>query len=165
MSSPRSRREAISAIVLGAVALAGCTITPVHSDRALTGASDIELSFATPKSRLEQITYQTIASRLGHSSSASAPAFSARVAVAATRVGLSTRSEPAVDHQVVASIAYRVESDGELVTSGTRTATAGYRTTGQVIADDTARQRAEEDATRAASQSVIAALLSDPALR
>lgn len=165
MSSLKTRRAALGAIVLGMIALSGCTITPVHFDRSLTGVSDIHLAFATPKTRLEQIVYQTVSSRLGSVVSENAPILAVTVSTSATRVGLSTRSEPATDNQVVAEIRYRVEKQGELVASGSRTATAGYRVTGQVLADDTGQQRAQEDATRSASQSVIAALLSDPNLR
>lgn len=166
MSWPRNaRRRAFSALALAMLALGGCTITPVHGDRAATGVSELELAYATPSTRLEQVFYQALAARMGTSGSSLAPIVSASVSTSASRVGLSTRPEPATDHQVIASITYRVEKEGELLASGKRTATSGYRTTGQILADDTARQRADEDAVRTAAQSVIAALLSDPALR
>jgi LPS-assembly lipoprotein len=45
------------------------------------------------------------------------------------------------------------------VAGGTRSATTGYRTTGQSIADDAARTAAEEQAAKAAAETVRLALL------
>jgi len=165
MSWSSSRRGALLAILCGALTLAGCTIAPVHGDRAGITTDPLPLAFASPGSRLEQVFYQTLAARLGTSGAPDAPLVTARVSTSASNTGLSDRREPATDRQVVATITYSIEKLGEIVASGRRTATAAYRATGQIVADDAARQNADEEAVRAAAQSVIAALLSDPALR
>jgi LPS-assembly lipoprotein len=165
MSLSSTRSFAVSLVLATAFALSGCTITPVHSDRAITGVSEVQLAYAAPSSRLQQIVYQALAARLGTANPETAPILTASVSTSSSRVGLSTRTEPATDHQVIATISYHVEIQGKLLSSGRRTATSGYRTTGQILADDTARQNADEEAVRAAAQSVIAAILSDPALR
>lgn len=164
MSWPRPSRSGLfAAIALAALALSGCTITPVHGDRAMTGISEVQLAYAKPANRLEQVFYQALAARLG--TSPSGPTLTASVSTSASRIGLTDFARTAVDHQVIATVSYRVERDGETLASGTRTATSGYRTTGQILADDTARQNAGEEAVRAAAQSVIATLLSEPGLR
>lgn len=157
------RAGLLTVLFAAALGLSGCTVTPVHGDRAVTGVEAIALSYAKPNTRLEQVFYQTLAARLG--SSESGPILTASVSASGSRIGLSDFSRAAVDHQVIVTVRYRVERDGETLASGTRTATAGYRTTGQVLADDTALEAAREDAVRAAAQSVIAALVAEPGLR
>lgn len=164
MSWSSSRRRALIAM-LSVFALAGCTIAPVHGDRAGIVTDPLPLAYASPDSRLEQVFYQALAARLGTSGALDAPLVTANVSASASRIGLSSRIEPATDYQVVATVNYRVEKLGEIIASGRRTATAAYRTTGQIVADDAARQNASEEAVRAAAQSVTATLLADPALR
>ena len=47
------------------------------------------------------------------------------------------------------------------MSAGTRSATAGYRTNGQIVADDAARAAAEEQAARSAAETIRLALLAD----
>lgn len=165
MSWSSSRRRALLAVLCGVLALAGCTIAPVHADRAGIVTDPLPLAYASPGSRLEQVAYQALAARLGTSDAPDAPLVTLVVSASASNTGLSSRSEPVIDRQIVSTVVYRVENAGEIIASGQRTATAAYRDTGQILADDTARQTANEQAVRAAAQSVIAVLLTDPALR
>src|SRR5690606_11696591 len=123
----------VSLFLASAVALSDCTVTPVHTGRAVTGVSEVQLAYAAPSSRLQQIVYQALAARLGSANPQSAPILTVSVSTSSSRVGLSTRTEPATDHQVIATISYRIEIQGKLLSSGRRTATSGYRTTGQIL--------------------------------
>ena len=139
--------------------LAGCTLTPVYGDVAVSGQS-VALSYAEPQTRLEQLVYRTLSARLG-APNAAAPQFSAEVSSSATRIGLSDVAGPVSEYQLTVTITYRVERDSAELASGTRSATAGYRTNGQIIADDAARTAAEEQAAKAAAETVRLALLAD----
>ncbi|WP_196260307.1 hypothetical protein [Pelagibacterium limicola] len=162
---PSIRNGALGMIALAALVLSGCTVTPLHADRTTVGSGARPMAYAVPSSRLEQVVYQTLAARLGTARGENALQLTASVSVSQSRIGLSNPPSPVVDRQIVATIRYRVEREGEIVASGTRTGTSGYRSTGQIVADDAARQNADEEAVRAATQAVIAALLSDPALQ
>lgn len=151
-------RAAGLALVLSApIALGGCTLTPVYGDAAATGAA-LALTYAEPSSRLEQIVYQELSGRLG-TSGPGAPLFSANVAVSATSIGLSDVPSPVTDRQVVATITYSVTQGETILADGTRSATSGYQTTGQIVADQAAQKGAEEQATRAAAETVRLALI------
>lgn len=165
MSWFSTRRGALLALAGATLVLAGCTIAPVHSDRGTITSAPLPLAYASPDTRLEQVFYQTLAARLGTSDAPDAPIVTARVSSSASDIGLSDRPEPVTDRQAIATVTYQVEKSGEIIVSDRRTATAAYRSTGQVLADDIARQKADEDAVRAAAQSVIAALLTHPALQ
>ncbi|AEQ53309.1 hypothetical protein KKY_3322 [Pelagibacterium halotolerans B2] len=139
--------------------LAGCTLTPVYGDAAMSSQS-LALHYAEPETRQEQLVYRTLSSRLGPDR-ADAPQFSAQVSSSPTRIGLSDVSGPITDNQLTITITYLVVADGESIASGTRSATVGYRTTGQIVADDAARAAAEEQAIGAAAATIRLALLAD----
>ncbi len=157
--------RALAGFAVTASLLAGCTVAPLHGERSAAGLGALPLAYAKPTTRLEQIAYRALAARIGTAPGDFSPVVTLAASTSASRVGLSTRPEPATDRQVVAIVTYRVERQGEVLASGSRTATSGYRTTGQILADDIARQNADEEAVRAAAESVATALLSDPALR
>ena len=152
-----ARAAGLALILAAPIALSGCTLTPVYGEAA-TAEAALALSYAEPASRLEQIVYQTLSDRLG-GQSAGAPEFSARVSTSATRIGLSGVPSPVTDRQVVATISYRVANGETVLASGTRSATAGYQTTGQILADQAAQAGAEQQATRAAAETVRLALI------
>lgn len=151
-------RAAALALVLAApLALGGCTLTPVYGEAAVAGEA-LALSYAEPQTRLEQVLYQTLSARLGRAETG-APEFSATVGTSATRIGLSSVPGPVSDRQVVATVTFSVVRDGAVLASGRRSATAGYQTTGQIVADQAALTGAEEQATRAAAETVRLALI------
>lgn len=151
------RAAGLALVLCAPFALGGCTLTPVYGDAAATNAA-LTLAYAEPSSRLEQIVYQELSGRFG-TGGAGAPVFSASVAVSTTSIGLSDVPSPVTNQQVVATIAYSVTRDGVVLTSGSRSATSGYQTTGQIVADQAAQAGAQEQATRAAAETVRLALI------
>lgn len=150
------RAAALGLALSASLALSGCTLTPVYGDAA--ARSSLALSYAEPETRLEQVVYQTLSARLG-SDDPSAPRFSATVSAGASRLGVSELSSPLTDYLVTATITYTVTQNGTTLASGRRTGTASYQTTGQYLADDTARANAQEQAARAAAEAVRLALI------
>lgn len=150
------RAAALALAVSATVILGGCSLTPVYGDAAARSA--LALNYAEPDNRLEQIVYQTLSARLG-GGDAAAPLFSASVSASASRLGVSEVASPLTDYLVTATIDYRVTRDGTVLTSGRRTATATYQTTDQYLADDAARISANEQAVRAAAETVRLALI------
>ena len=74
-------------ILLGAAtALGACSFTPVYSG-ATASQGTLELAYAKPATRLEQIVYQELALRLGSSESATAPLAMATVSAATSAIG------------------------------------------------------------------------------
>lgn len=160
MSFARVFRAAALALAVSApVALAGCTLTPVYGDPA-AARSNLALNYAEPETRLEQVVYQTLSARL-NSTDTSAPVFSASVSAGASRLGVSEISSPLTDYLVTATINYTVTQNGTTLASGRRTGTASYQTTGQYVADDAARANAQEQAARAAAETVRLALIAE----
>lgn len=151
------RAAALGFALSASLALSGCTLTPVYGDAA-AARSSLALSYAEPETRLEQVVYQTLSARLG-SDDPSAPRFSATVSAGVSRLGVSELSSPLTDYLVTATITYTVAQNGTTLTSGSRTGTASYQTTGQYLADDTARANAQEQAARAAAEAVRLALI------
>lgn len=161
------RPIALGAILLASGALLGaCSFQPVYSGT-LASQPSLDLAFAKPGSRLEQIIYQDLALRLGSSQSASAPL--ARVSVSSSSGGNSVRSasSAATDFgQTSVTATLVITQPGETTEKPLvirRTGTAQYTTSGQVLADTTALAEANERAAKAAAESlrlgVLAALI------
>lgn len=160
MWSSNAARRALSGLALAAtILLAGCTLAPVHSERTGGSVLPLALNYAEPQNRLEQIVYQTLGARF-HSGEPNSPLLSAKVSARASRIGLSKVASPVIDRQVEVTIAYEISTNGEVVANGTRSATALYQTTDQLVADDAALAKAEDQATRAAAETVRLAILS-----
>lgn len=159
MSFASVLRAAGLALVLAApMALAGCTLTPVHG-----GAGQIAplaLTYAEPNSRLEQVAYQALSARFDQGGPES-PEVRLRVSTGATRLGLSATRSPVTERMITATLTYSVVQNGETLASGSRQASANYHTTGQTVADDAARAGAEEQAIRAAAETVRLALIAE----
>lgn len=151
------RAAAFALAVSAPLVLAGCTLTPVYGDAA-AARSELALNYAEPSSRLEQIVYQTLSARL-RPGDAGAPTLSATVSSSASRTGLADVASPMTDRQITVTINYSVTRDGTVVTSGRRDASVGYQTSGQYLADDSARAGAQEQAARAAAENVRLALI------
>ncbi|RDE08519.1 hypothetical protein [Pelagibacterium lacus] len=155
----RALRALALAVALGAgLAVSACTLTPVYGDAAAAQQA-LELRHAAPNDRLEQVFYRALALRVPSGSADTVPEVSVSVSASTSRIGLTTIASPVRDHQVVARAAYTVTRDGETIASGTHTATAGYQTTGQLVADNQARDAAIERAVQQAAQSVRLELL------
>lgn len=153
---------ALAAILAGAAtALGACSFSPVYSGT-LAGQPLLNLAYAEPRSRLEQVIYQELALRLGTSDAPTAPLATVRVASAGGVVGLSTTANPNKLHKttITASltIARRDGTEASPVTF-TRQASAEYTTSGQVLADTAAANEAAERAAKAAAESLRLAVL------
>ena len=156
------RRFATAGIALGlATALGACSFSPVYSGT-LASQPMLNLAFAKPTSRLEQVVYQELALRFGSSDTPTAPLATVSVSAAAGGIGLSSTSNPNKLYRTVVTakltIARRDGTDATPMTF-TRQATAEYTTSGQVLADTAAANEAAERAAKAAAESLRLAML------
>lgn len=145
----------------GALALAGCTLTPVYSGR-LAESPELNLAYAKPNTRLEQIIYQDLALRLGASDSPDAPLVTVSTSVGTSGTALSRTVNPNKPAQAVVNATLTIarrDGSAEPPLRITRFASAGYTTTGQVLADREARIEAEERAATAVAESLRLAVL------
>lgn len=146
LSSSRTLGAILVALTLTA-GLTGCTgLMPVYSERGL-GTERVEISYAEPTNRLEQIIYQDLALRLGKSSG-DVP--TVRISASQHSVALTngTVSAPSSQRQMVVTGRVRVtDAAGEVLFSGTRSQTADYTSGPQTLAN----QQAEISAARRAA--------------
>lgn len=162
MSSPRgaARIGLIVLALLGAGAMSGCSsFRPVYGDNGVV-SERIELAYGKPTSRLDQIIYQDLALKFGKSSSADAPRLSV-TAIASSR-GLTRTGavKPATQQEAtVVATAVLTTADGRVVFNGKRSASAGYVTVGQVLADTEAANEAQERAAREVGELLRLAIL------
>lgn len=145
-------------IVLATIFLGACTVTPLHGNGAPAGPA---LRTADPQTRLEQVFYQELTLRLPRGGEAS-PTLSATIAIASQRLGRSEVLSSRDEFRLTATANYTVTHEDRIVAAGTRTATATYITTDQIVADNAARIDAEERAARALADAVRLALLGRP---
>lgn len=152
------------AVLIALVTLGACTISPVH--QTYSGVR-MELARGDTDSRLEQVAYQTIFRRVSETSNPQAPVLDVVSAtVSGSQVGQTSHSGNSVrTMQIVARLTVHVlDINGEPLFTETRTATSQYRVVygggqAQVLTNDTARQNAEEEAIRAAAESMVHQLL------
>jgi hypothetical protein len=159
-------RAAFMAVALASVAAtAGCTsFRPVYGSGTLAAQPMLDLAYAKPNSRLEQVIYEELSLRLGESSDATAPLASVRVtqSVANSTISRTQNLRKPVEVTVTATltITQRDGSSAEIKTY-TRRATANYTRSSQVIADNVAATEAAERAAKAAAESLRLAVLAD----
>ncbi len=162
MSLPSlNRRNVLFGLgALGALALPGCTLTPVYSDQGVAGQR-LNLRYAAPNSRLEQVFYQTLSARMGATRHHDAPELSVSISISESRIGLTTVSTPLTEYQIVAAANYQVRRGDEVLVAGRRTAAGGYQRSGQLVANDAAKSDAEERVVRALAETVRLALVAE----
>jgi len=161
LSNP-SRRIAVAGLALAmATALGACSFTPVYSGT-LASQPMLDLAYAKPTSRLEQIIYQELALRFGKSEAEEAPLARVSVSTSGSGNGLSSSGNPnslgRVTVTAVLTIARRDGTDAPPI-SFTRQASAEYTTSGQVLADTAATTEASERAARAVAESLRLVML------
>lgn len=161
LSKPLHRIAAASLVLGLATALGACSFTPVYSDTT-AGQPLLELAYAKPTTRLEQIVYQELALRFGRSETETAPLAQVRVSSSAPAIGYSVTANPNKPYRAtVTATVTLTRRDGTeaqpLIL--TRQASAEYTTSGQVLADTAARTDADERAAKAAAESLRLALL------
>lgn len=161
--SSRLRPLAAASLVLALAGLTGaCSFTPVYSG-ALAASPTIDIAYARPATRLEQVVYQELALRLGSSASAMAPLAAVTVSTSTASISSMTaspgpNSAARVTATTTLTLTQRGPNPAEPVTI-TRRASADYTTNGQVLADTTAASEAAERAARASAESLRLAIL------
>lgn len=157
------RPIALAGFMLGtAIALGACSFAPVYSSGALASQPLLNLAFAKPNTRLEQVVYQELSLRFGQSEAPTAPLAQVSVNTSAIDSVLSRTANPAKPMEVTATanltITYR-DGSGKSPIQLTRFATASYSRSGQVLADKEAEREAHERAAKAAAESLRLGLL------
>ena len=160
-SSPL-RRIVFAGLVLGlGAAMGACSFSPVYSGT-LASQPLLNLAYAKPTSRLEQVIYQELALRFGTSDAATAPLATVTASTAAVGTMLSATADPnkALEVTVTATLTI-APRDGSVTPpqTFTRTATASYTRSGQVLADNAAAAEAAERAAKGAAESLRLAVL------
>jgi hypothetical protein len=158
------RRAALGLLALGAVSLvSGCAFGPVYGEGGLD-STDTPLNFERPNNELEQIAYQTLAGRFRSSDSPDTPVLRLSVATSGGKP-FTTGGTSLVSYTMTTTITawlYRPAPAGqpaETLFRGTRQATASYRTSGQIGANNAAEQEARRQATRTAAENLRLAIL------
>ena len=163
MSLSRALRPlAIAGMLTLSAALGACSFAPVYSSGSLASQPLLNLAFAKPNTRLEQVVYQELGLRFGHSEAATAPLAQVSVSAPTSDSVFSQTRNPAKPMEVTATatltITYR-DGSGKPPVKLTRFATASYSRSGQVLADKEAEREAAERAARAAAESLRLGLL------
>lgn len=146
------------AFILPAGVLAGCGLTPLYGDTALTRQT-MALSYPEPNSRLEQIVYQELGRSFAPSYGPDAPSVSVSVSTGAREVTHTTNPGTKTSYEMVAYGTINVVKDKKVVLNVARQARASYTTTGQILADNAAEKEAAERATRALAETLRLTLL------
>ncbi|UJW84323.1 hypothetical protein [Devosia sp. SL43] len=156
------RSMVFAGLALGlATSLGACSFAPVYTGP-LASQPMLNLAYAKPNSRLEQVVYQELALRFGSSDAATAPLATVSVSSSAADTMLSATANPskAIEVTVTATLTITAR-DGSTAPaqSFTRMATASYTRNGQVLADNAAATEAAERAAKAAAESLRLAVL------
>jgi hypothetical protein len=142
----RSFGAALLAVVL-VVPLAACTgLRPVYSDAGL-GAQRIDVAYAAPNNRLEQIIYQDLSLRLGK---AEGQVPLVRISASQRHVSLTNNIVTAAKTQRQVTVTAKLTvtaADGRVLFSGSRSQTADYTNDAQALAN----QQAADSAARQAA--------------
>lgn len=159
-SSSRVVRGLVLGLALGgaALAVAGCSFTPVYGERGVARGR-LALAYAEPQTRLDQIVIQELSLRLGSAGGPDAPVVRITTSVANRALTRTGTTKPFRQFEVTVTVAYTVTAGGKVVAVGNRAAAAAWSTRGQVLADEEARKDAEERAARAAAETVRLALI------
>lgn len=160
--SSRSTRRLLLGVALAApLVLGGCSgFRPVYGDQGIA-QSRMELGYAEPNSRLEQIVYQEFVLRFGRSAdAAAAPRLEVTAKAGARGLTMTDVSKAATQYAATVTVTATLTApDGRVVFTGSRTATAQYTTVGQVLTDTEARDEAEERAAKEAAEGLRLAIL------
>ena len=155
-----TRKGLILLALSGVLALAGCSsFRPVYGENGIA-SERMELAYAKPASRLDQVVYQEFVLRFGRSQSPDAPRLTVTTTSASRGLTTTSITKPATQHQMRVTVAAVLTTpDGRTVFSGTRSAEAQYTAVGQVLADTEAANEASERAAREAAEGLRLAIL------
>lgn len=148
-SSRALRIVALGAALLAPLALAGCSgLTPVYGTGGLA-RERVDVRFAEPGNRLDQIIYQELSLRLGQSSG-DVPTVRVAAGSGSRSLTNDTVGAPTTPQQMTVSAQLTVtDVDGTVLLSRTRSANADYTNGSQGLAN---QQAADDAAERAARQ-------------
>jgi hypothetical protein len=151
------RRTVVAAVLMTLIG-SGCSFRPVYGDYPLVpNATSMAFNFASPHTRLEQIVYHELALRFPISTVPGTPELRVSVSAGHPRQGIVSETYEA---NVIATAV--ITLNGRELFSATRVATAQYSVaSSQVLAHQSARQEAEERATKSAADSLRLSLLSE----
>lgn len=159
-SSNRMLRVGLVGLTLSltGIAVSACTFRPVYSGNGLA-QQRLEVAYAKPATRLDQLIIQDLALRLGRSEDPDAPLISISSSAGSRALTSTGTSKPVTQQEVTVNVSYTVSADGKVVTFGSRSASALWTSRGQVFTDEAARRDAEERAARAAGETVRLSIL------
>lgn len=158
--SATARKGLILLALSGALALSGCSsFRPVYGDNGVANAR-MELNYAKPASRLDQVIYQEFVLRFGRTQNPDAPRMAVSTSSVSRALTHTNVTKPATQYEVaVTATATITTADGRQVFAGSRSASASYATVGQVLADTEAANEAGERAAKEAAEGLRLAIL------
>ena len=158
--SKRLQILSFSAVALvGTPLLAACTMTPVYSGR-LAENPNLELAFAAPTNRLDQVVYQELSLRFGNSPTA--PLAKVQTSASGTTLVDTITANPNKTYEVTVTATLTIEQNNDPKAKPlvlTRRATANYQTGAQILNDQSAYTEASERAAKSAAESLRLAIL------
>lgn len=160
-SSEHLRKGLLALVLATSVAgLSGCTLSPVYGERGLD-ASSVALSYASPRTRLEQVIYQELALSFGADAGAAAPTLAVSTVTSGRDLTRTANPDPQPLKEVtVTAVATITSPTGEVLPAITRSATATYRGGPQVLANTVAADEAAERAAKSVAESLRLAIFS-----
>lgn len=155
------RLLAVAGLLAAPVVLGACTFSPVYSG---TVASQpmLNLAYAKPTSRLEQVVYQELALRFGSSDAPTAPLAKVTVSPSASLIGRSSTTNPNSLYRSTVTVTLTItrrDGTADEPIIFIREASAEYTTSAQVVADTASANEAAERAAKAAAESLRLAML------
>lgn len=159
------RHIAFAGLLLGmGTALGACSFSPVYSG-ALASQPMLNLAYGKPNSRLEQVIYQELSLRFGSSDAATAPLASVTARQTNATDARSVTANPGKPRSVTVTATVTIQQRDGTTTAPitvTRSASAEYTSSDQIMANRSAVAEAAERAARSAAESlrlgVLAAL-------
>lgn len=140
------------------LALGACTgLRPLYGEDGI-GNQRVEVHYAAPASRLDQIVYQDLALKLGKS--AGGPLVTIATSQAARALTSQTKGVANQPYQVVVTAVISVvDTDGTTLFYGRRSQSADYTQGPQVLANQQAAQNAAENAAHLLADTIRLAIL------
>lgn len=153
-------RAGLVALALAApLALSACSgIRPVYGTGGVT-SDRLELSYAKPGNRLDQVVIQDLILRLGNTERPDAPRVTVSTSVATRALTRTGTVKPAREMEAAVVVAYTIVQGERTMLEGARKAVATYSASGQVLADEAALKDASERAAHEAADLVRLAIL------
>ncbi len=134
--------------------VSACSFSPIYGDKSQS-SSNIKLSYAEPKNRLEQIIYKDLAHKLGDSENSDLLTIS--VSSSSRSVARTSNDLPFSIKEAVLTASITLvdnENANNIIFSGTRSAATSYSTNGQIISDKKALEDAQEKAALELAQTI-----------